>query len=200
MALQIYGVAKFAEYAPNYGKWETERRRQAVMQIAEIECRCIASETLAPRSQFEFAARWLRIVSDFQLTREFGVVDAIRERRIRDDVQYIFANSGKYPVFRDSMGALLLEIFIQPNTDPIKVDNADNLVLGLGMLEDWIAVAPTNSDIRMVRSRVWKSLGRVEDAIKDAQVVLETNPENAIAQKLLSELQEQKSDGTVPPQ
>ncbi|MDX1929925.1 MAG: protein kinase [Pirellulaceae bacterium] len=189
MALQIYGVAKFAEYVPNYGKWDTERSKQAVMAIADIECRCIASETLAPRSQFEFAARWLRIMSDFQLTREFGVVDPVRERRVRDDVQYIFANSGKYPVFRDSMGALLLELFIQPNKEPIQVDNADNLVLGLPMLADWIAAAPTNTDIRVVRSRVWKSLGRTEDAIKDAKAVLEINPEHAVAQKLLAELE-----------
>ena len=60
--------------------------------------------------------------------------------------------------------------------------------MGLRVLTDWIAEAPTNAEIRIIRSRLWRELGRTKNAIEDAQLALDAN-QNAAAKKLLGVLQ-----------
>ena len=149
----------------------------------------IESETLVPRSQFEMASRVLRILSDYQLSRHYKDIAPNRERRMRDDVDYIFSRGESHPVFLSSIGTVLAELFVSVSEGKLTNDNSDDLVLGLRVLTDWIAVAPENLTARRFRAPLWHALGRNQDALNDIEMILKVRPEDDMAVKLLDTIE-----------
>ena len=184
IALQVLATAKFVELSKNYNTWDAAKKKQEFQAIKALESRCIESETLVPRSQFEMASRVLRILSDYELSRGHGDVDQTRERRMHEDIEYVFSHGDAHKEFLGSVGGVFSEVFVGFSLEKLPLNNSDDLQLGLRVLSDWIAVDPENLTARGFRARLWHELGRDNDALKEIELILKISPDDKTALKL----------------